>query len=272
VIGATGRDTLYLFDTKGLGTAIAVHTLPECDNHKDGVPIAAVAPFDAETEVVAGIALPPKRTGKDLKEGYLIFGTATGMVKKTNLDAFPGPSAKTFRAIKVAKSDELRWVHLTSGKEDLCLVTNAGMAIRFNETDVRPMGLSAKGVYGIRIDDAKTRVVSMCVIAPRSDLLLVTENGLAKRTLLSKFPSQGRHGKGVLAWKSGEDVRLAGAVLGRAKDRAVAHLKKGAARSIRFSDAPKRLRNASGKKLFDVKKSNRVTLLTPVIHRPDFDS
>lgn len=271
VIGASGRDTLYLFDTKGFGTAIAVHTLPECDNPKDGVPIAAVTPFDSEVKVVAGIAVPPKRTGKHITEGYLIFGTAAGMVKKTSLKSFPGPSAKAFRAINVTKSDELRWVHLTSGEEDLCLVTNAGMAIRFRETDVRPMGLSAGGVYGIRIADAKTRVVSMCVVTPRSDLLLVTEDGLAKRTMLNKFPRQGRHGKGVLAWKSGEDVRLAGAVLGRANDRAVAHLLKGAARSIRFSDAPRRLRNASGKRLFEVHKGNRVTLLTPVIKRPDFD-
>ena len=268
VIGATGRDTLYLFDTKGLGTAIAVHTLPECDNPKDGVPVAAVAPFEPEAEVVAGIAIPPNKKGKD---SYLVFGTAAGMVKKTNLNAFPGPSAKAFRAIKVAKSDELRWVHLTSGEQELCLVTNAGMAIRFQEKDVRPMGLTAGGVYGIRIDDAKTRVISMCVIAPRSDLLLVTENGMAKRTMLSKFPRQGRHGKGVLAWKSGEDVRLAGAVLGQANDRTVAHLQKGAARSIRFSDAPRRLRNASGKKLIDIQKGNRVTLLTPVIQRPVFD-
>ena len=110
----------------------------------------------------------------------------------------------------------------------------------------------------------------MCVVAPRSDLLLVTETGLAKRTMLSKFPRQGRHGKGVLAWKSGEGVRLAGAVLGRANDRAVAHLQKGVARSIRFSDAPRRLRNASGKNLIDVQKGNRVTMLTPVIQRPVF--
>ncbi len=147
-------------------------------------------------------------------------------------------------------------------------MTNAGMAIRFHETDVRPMGLSAGGVYGIRLDEAKNRVVSMCVVAPRSDLLLVTEDGLAKRTSLNKFPRQGRHGKGVLAWKSGEDVRITGAILGRANDRAVAHLQKGAARSIRFSDAPKRLRNASGKKLIDIKGKNRVTLLTPVVPRP----
>jgi DNA gyrase subunit A len=271
VIGATGRDTLYLFNTKGLGTAIAVHTLPEVDNPKDGVPIAAVTPFDSEAEVVAGIAIPTTRTSKDTKEGYLFFGTAAGMVKKTSLNAFPGPSAKAFRAMKVAKSDKLSWVNLTSGEQELCLVTNAGMAIRFHEKDVRPMGLSAGGVYGIRMDDAKSRVVSMCVVAPRSDLLLVTDTGLAKRTMLSKFPRQGRHGKGVLAWKSGEGVRLAGAVLGRANDRAVAHLQKGVARSIKFSDAPRRLRNASGKKLIDVQKGNRVALLTPVVPRPVLD-
>jgi DNA gyrase subunit A len=269
VIGATGRDTLYLFDAKGYGSAIAVHTLPEFDNPKDGVPIAAVTPFNPEVEIIAGIALPPRKRGKDDKERYLFFGTAAGMVKKTDLNSFPGPSAKTFRAIKVSKSDELRWVKMTRGDDDICLVTNKCMAIRFKETDVRPMGLSAAGVYGIRLADTKDHVISMCIVTPRSDILLLTEQGLAKRTMLSKFPRQGRHGKGVLAWKSGEDVRLAGAVIGQAADRAVAHLKKGAARSIRFSDAPRRLRNASGKGLFEVQRGNRVTLLTPIIKRPE---
>ncbi|HEY44159.1 MAG TPA: DNA gyrase subunit A [Anaerolineae bacterium] len=272
LIGASGRDTLYLFDTKGFATAIAVHTLPESDNPKESVSIAAITPFDSEAEVVAGIALPPEKTGKEVEQGYLIFGTTAGMIKKTSLQALPGPSAKPFLTIKVDESDELRWVHLTSGDDDVCLVTNAGMAIRFRETDVRPMGFAAGGVLGIRIDEAKIQVISMCVVTPRSDLLLVTENGQGKRTALSKFPLQGRYGKGVLAWKSGEDVRLAGAALGQANDRVVAHLLKGAARSIRFSDAPRRLRNAGGKELFEVKKGNRVIFLTPVIKRPVFDA
>jgi len=142
------------------------------------------------------------------------------------------------------------------------------MAIRFSEKDVRPMGLAASGVRGIRLDDPESRVVGMIVVVPGSHLLLLTEDGRAKRSALNNFPRQRRHGKGVLAWKSGEDVRLVGAAIGRSGDRVVAHLAKGAARSLRFSDAPKRARTAIGSKLFEVKPGNRVTHLTPVISRP----
>ena len=270
VIGASGRDTLYLFEAQGLAVAVAVHTLPECDKSKDGTLIAAATPFDPDAEIVAGIALPLEKTGINADEGYLIIGTVNGMVKKTSLQVLPGPSANIFQAIKIADTDALGWVHLTSGKNDICLITNTGMTIRFPETDVRPMGFAASGVRGIRLDDPESRVVGMIVVVPGSDLLLLTDDGLAKRSALNKFPRQKRHGKGVLAWKSGEGVCLVGAAIGHSGDRTVAHLARGAARSVRFSDAPKRARTAVGVKLFEVKQGNRVTHLTPVISRPTF--
>jgi DNA gyrase subunit A len=270
VIGASARDTLYLFNAHGSAAAIAVHTLPETANPKEGAPVAGATPFQPETEIVDGIAIPPGRGGHEIAASHLISCTGQGMVKKTSLQALPGPSAKTFLAVKVPDSDSLARVRLTSGQDDICLVTNTGMAIRFPESDVRPMGLAAAGVLGIRLDDRDSHVVGMDIVSPRSDLLLITTQGMAKRSALSKFPRQGRYGKGVLAWKSGEDVQIAGAIIGQASDRAIAHLAKGAARSIRFSDAPRRPRTAAGKQLFEVKEGNQVIGLTAVIKRTNF--
>ena len=270
IIGANARDTLYLFESQGTAVAVAIHTLPEGNSSMEGILVTAATPFDPETEIVAGIALPLEKT-KTTDEGFLVLGTVDGMVKKTSLHVLPGPSAKTFQAIKIADKDVLGWIHLTSGKDDICLITSTGMAIRFPETDVRPMGLAASGVRGIRLDDPQSRVVGMGLVVPNNDLLLLTEDGLAKRSALNKFPRQGRHGKGVLAWKSGEDVHLVGAAIGHSSTRVVVHLARGAARSIRFSDAPKKARTAVGSKLFEVKPGNRATLLSPVISRPKLD-
>jgi DNA gyrase subunit A len=270
IIGANVRDTLYLFDAHGMASAVAVHTLPECDNQKDGAPIAGATPFDPEVTLVGGIALPLPRMNTSKVEGYLVFGTTRGMIKKTSLQALPGPSAATFQVIKVAEPDTLGWVRLTSGDDDICLVTSSGMTICFPETDVRPMGLVASGVFGIRLDDENVNVVSMNVAIPNQDLLLLTQDGQAKRSMLSKFPRQGRHGKGVLAWKSGEAVYLVGAAVGQSNDRVIAHMTKGAARSLRFSDVPKRARTSTGKQIFEVGETNRVIHLTPVIGRPVF--
>ncbi|NIS78802.1 MAG: DNA gyrase subunit A [Anaerolineales bacterium] len=269
VIGASVRDTLYLFDTKGFAAALPVHTLPECDDLKDGVSIAGITPFEPEDEIVAGIALPPEKVGTDGSDGFLVFCTQQGMVKKTSLQVLPGPSARTFQAVKIGQDDKLGWVSLTRGDDDICITTSFGMAIRFSESEVRPMGLSAAGVLGVRMGEDQ-RVVGMGVVQPRSDLFLITQNGLAKRSAMSQFPRQGRYGKGVLAWKSGEEVHLAGAIMGQPDDRAIAHVARGAARSIRFSNAPRRVRTGGGKLLFEVKEGNRVTALSPVIKKPTF--
>lgn len=270
VIGASVRDTLYLFDSRGLASAVAVHTLLESDDPKHGVSIAGATAFDPEAKLVDGIALPPQRISAKGAGDYLIFGTKRGMVKKISLQALPGPSAATFQAIKVAEADTLGWVRLTSGKDDICLVTNTGMTICFPENDVRPMGLGASGVLGMRLDAEDAHLVGMSVALPNLDLLLISKDGLAKRSMLSKFPRQSRYGKGVLAWKSGEGVYLVGAVVGQSNDRVIAHLAKGGARSVRFSDVPRRARVSTGKQLFEVGETNRVTFLTPVINRPIF--
>jgi DNA gyrase subunit A len=267
VLGARGRDTLYLFDAAGNGAALAVHTLPEVDDPKDGNPVAGSTPFPPEARVVAGVALSPDRGPG---QGCLFFCTRAGMVKRVMLDALPGPSARSFTAMNVSAGDSLGWVRVTSGGDEVLLVSGAGLAILFAEVEVRPTGLAAGGVLGIRLADERTIVVAMDTARPQSDLLLVTENGQAKRTPVSQFPTQGRHGKGVRAWKASGEARLAGAAVGLGEDRAVAHLARAAAHSLRFADFPRRSRAAAGKLAFEVKAGDRVTDVAGIVARPTF--
>ena len=268
ILGATARDTLYLFDRHGMGASVAVHTLPECDDPATGNPVVGASALPAGSEVVGGITLPTERAGSDSAEACLVFCTAMGMVKKSPLASLPGPSARPFVAARLAEGDALAWVRLTGGKDDLLLVSSAGMAIRFSEDDVRPMGLAAAGVMGMRLEEEAARVVSMEVPRSSGELLVVTERGLAKRTPLSQFPRQGRNGKGVRAWKSVDGLAVAGAMVGLADDRAVIHFARAAAKPIRLGDAPRRARAAAGAALVEVKDNDRVEGLFPVLPRP----
>jgi DNA gyrase subunit A len=269
LIGATGRDILYLFDTRGEAAAVPVHTLPECEDPAQGSPLTGLTPFPPGAEVVAGIALPPEKVGPQAPEGYLALCTIGGTVKKIPLVWLPGASGRRFCAANVAEGDRLGWARLTTGSDDLVLVSSDALAIRFPESEVRPMGLAAGGVAGMRVE-AGAQIVGMDVARPDFELVILTSDGRAKRTPLKDFPRQGRHGKGVLTWKSGEEVELAGACVGQAEDRAVAHLARAAARSIRLGDAPRRARVGSGKPLFEVRENDRVVRLSPALARAVF--
>jgi DNA gyrase subunit A len=270
VLGASVRDTLYLFNKEGQAVAFPVHTVPECDKPEDGSAVAGISPFTPDDEVVAGLALSPEWVGRENRGCFLLLCTQQGMVKKADLEILPGPSSRAFQAIRVAENDRLGWVCLTCGGDDVCIVNSAGMAIRFSESEVRPTGLAAAGVMGIRMRDTDC-VVGFGVVRPKRELFLISEDGQAKRSALSQFPSQGRYGKGVLAWKSAESIQLIGAAIGTPGDRLVVHRARGASRSLRFSDAPRKARTASGKPILDLKEGNRLVLLTMVLPRPDME-
>ncbi len=271
VLGASARDTLYLFDGQGTAAAIGVHRLPECDDPAQGSPVAGTTPLPPESEAVAGVVVPAGRGSHD-SPGYLVFCTRQGVVKKTALEALSGPSGRTFSAINVSEGDALAWVRLSRGKDEVMLVSSSGAAIRFSEEEVRPTGLGASGVMGVRLEP-DAQVVGMGVTDPRADLLVLTVDGNAKRVPTKDFPLQGRHGKGVLVWRGGDKSRrlsreaLAGAVVGQAEDRVVVHLARAPARSIRFGDAPRRSRAAGGKVLVEVKGNDRVVGVFPVVPR-----
>ncbi len=267
-IQANVKDHLYLFDQNGSAVATAVHTIPECDDPDKGSPLNAVTPFTAEARIKAGIALPASGARKGKESGFLCFTTRGGMIKKSEIDILPGPSANLFTAVKVSEGDQLGWVTWTSGNDDLLLVSSDGLAIRFTEDEVRPMGLVAAGVAAMKLSEGAS-LIGMDRIQPRSDLLVVSKDAQAKRTRLSEFPTQGRNGKGVLVWKSGEEITLAGAAIGQSDSRATLWLSRGAARSLRYSDAARRARAARGEPLLELKDKQVIVGLSPTASKPE---
>ncbi len=259
LLGATARDTLYLFDRRGQGCALAVHTLPECDDPKDGNAVAGATPFGPGADIVSGVVLPADRASST--QTCLLLATRAGMLKKTALEALPGHSARTFTAINLGAKDELGWARLTGGQDNLLLLSRSGAGIRFSEEEIRPTGLGAGGVLGIRLE-AGDAVAGIDAVPGKSDVLLVTERGQVKRVDVGQFPLQRRNGKGVRAWKLESKDALAAGGIGTADDRAVIHLQKSPDRSIAFSDAPRRTRAGRGKQLIEVRENDRVLSLT----------
>jgi DNA gyrase subunit A len=131
-------------------------------------------------------------------EGYLFLTTLAGVVKRVRLEDLPGVTADPFTVINVAEDDALGWARVTTGDQEVILATSTGQAIRFSEETVRPMGLPASGVLGIKLDSDIDGIVGMDVVTPNSFVWSITDNGFAKATPIDEYPLQNRYGQGVI--------------------------------------------------------------------------
>jgi DNA gyrase subunit A len=207
------HDWLLFFTNRGKVYRLKVYELPEGSRTSKGQALVNVLPLRDGEKVMAVI---PTR---EFKEGkFLAFATAKGLVKKTEFTAYNTPiRADGIIAIKVRDGDELVQVRLTSGKDDLLLVSKSGHASRFSEDKVRPMGRDTSGVKGMNVEGKvgkeANRVLAMDIARDDAELFVVTENGYGKRTAVSEYPAKGRGTKGVLTIKLTEKKGgLAGAL------------------------------------------------------------
>ena len=256
LLHANTIDTLYLITETGEAAAIPVHSLPEGNKPSNGIPISRIAPLTEKDKLAAILSLPPKN---ELADGYFVVtATRGGMVKKTEIIEFPGPAAKPFTLVKVNDGDRLDSVKLSAGRADILLVTAKGMAIRFSEEDVRPMGLVAAGVMGIKLK-VGDEVIGMELLPQRYGVFLLASDGKAKRVPPKDFPIQGRYGQGVVAWKLPQEVRLAGMAVGKGTVRATIQLANYAAKMTRLDDGPTRKRTAMrGAEVVEVRSGDRI--------------
>jgi DNA gyrase subunit A len=256
LITANTRDTLYLAASNGEAAAIPMHLLPIAARPSEGLPIYKISPFSQAHQLAAAFALPAKE--ERAEDWFVLSATTHGMVKKSVITELPGASAHLFTLAKVNPDDSLGWVHLTNGKAQVLLVTADGMAICFDEDTVRPMGLVAAGVMGIKLQQ-EDEVVAVEILVPRNEVLLVATDGSAKRMAANQFPLQGRYGQGVIAWKLPRGVRVVGVMVGKPTARTTLTLADLAPKSIRLDEAPLQNRAARGKKIFELKPTDRIT-------------
>src|SRR5437870_4262405 len=204
---ASTHDYILFFTNVGKVYRLKVHELPLGSRQSKGRAIVNLLPFRQGEQVRTVIQT------REFKEAeFLVFATKNGVIKKTKLDAYNTTlKADGIIAIKMRAGDELVGVRHSSGKDDILMVSRAGQAIRFAETDVRPMGRDASGVQGMRLRGGD-EVISINIAQNDADLLVVTENGYGKRTRIDEYPRKGRGGMGVKTVQLAEAKgKLAGA-------------------------------------------------------------
>ncbi|TEB13719.1 DNA gyrase subunit A [Pelotomaculum propionicicum] len=188
----TTHNFFLFFTNQGKVYRLKVHEIPEAGRQAKGMAIVNLLYVGTDEKVTA--VIPVKEYNPDQ---YLFMATRSGMVKKTSLDEYDTSRRDGIIAISLKEDDQLVDVKLTSGQEEIILATRQGLAIRFPEEQVRPMGRNTRGVKGISLTN-KDEVVSMETARPDSFLFTVTANGFGKRTMLSEYRAQTRGGKGII--------------------------------------------------------------------------
>ena len=258
LVKASTTDTVYFVAKSGRAAAVAVHIIPQAEKLLQGSLFYKVSPLQ-ETDSLAAVFALPSRKSVLPEETCIITTTRFGMIKKSLISELPGPSSQAFILVRVNEGDRLISVGLTDNKnKEILLVTAMGMAIRFKEDDVRPMGLVAAGVNGMKLDD-NDEVVGAEILPGEGEVFLLTNDGKAKRVDEKDFPTQGRYGKGVIAWDLPSKEKLVGAVTGKPNHMATIHLSKGAPKSTRLDAVALRKRAATkGDHVVEVKPGEEV--------------
>jgi DNA gyrase subunit A len=183
--------TVLFFSDKGKVYSEKVYQLPDAGRTDRGISIVNVLALDANENITAAVAVPDFTSA-----AYCTMATVRGRVKRVVLSEFASVRPSGLIAIGLDDGDQLGWVRLTGGKDDIIIVTSRGQALRYNERFIRSMGRPATGVIGIKLSGDDT-VASMEVVKPGSDLLVVTESGYGKRTPVEDYNPKGRATGGV---------------------------------------------------------------------------
>ena len=197
IFTASTHDTILFFSNKGKVYHLKGYEIPEAGRTAKGTAIVNLLRLDNGEKISAVIPINNFAEGK-----YLLMGTKNGLIKKTALTEYSTPRKTGLLAITLKEDDELIDVRLTDGEDNIVMVTKKGMSITFDEKDVRPMGRTAQGVIGIRLDE-EDQVIGMesIITGGKATLLAITEHGFGKRTELEEYRVQNRGGRGVITYK-----------------------------------------------------------------------
>jgi len=201
VFTASTHDYLLFFTERGRVYWKKVYEVPEAGRAARGKAIVNFLEIDSEERIAT--LIPVRDFSPDR---FLVFATERGIVKKTNLGSFSNPRAGGIIAIRIEEGDRLVGVRLTSGNNDIVLVTRQGMSIRFHEDQLRDQGRDTIGVRGIELARENDAVVAVEVVDPSATLLCISENGFGKRTSFDEYRVQHRGGKGLITMKTSDRV------------------------------------------------------------------
>jgi DNA gyrase subunit A len=262
VVKTTTRDLVYVVGSSGKAIVLSVANLPQEDiTSGAGIDLTTIG-FPQEDDVIGAFGLPRTEAG-----GFVLLATSNGMVKRSEVSLLPSATGQVFTIVGVNEGDIAVSVCQPKGDEDVVLFTQQGMAIRFKQEEVRPMGLPAAGVVGIRLDEGDI-VMSMGVADVKNkdlEVVLGTTDGKAKRLAFKEYPVQGRGGKGVVTAKLVRDVTVADAVVATEEDTIVYITLKGGAKSLKSKNLKRRGRPAAGDEAIALSGSDRLERMMVVV-------
>jgi len=256
---------ILFFTNKGKVYRLKAYQIPEAGRHAKGTAIVNLLELDPDEKIATVIPI------SEYKEGlYLTLATKNGIVKKTDLMEYDNIRKGGLTAVVLREDDELIGVRLTDGTKDIILVTRKGMSIRFNESDVRPVGRVSQGVRGIKLDDDDYVIGMGATVENATSLLVVTENGFGKRTELDEYKVQARGGKGILTYRVTEKTGgVAGIKLVDEKDDIILITSDGTLIRINAADVSLLGRATQGVTLMKTDNNNKVVGVARIISEDD---
>lgn len=267
---ASTHDYLMFFTNLGRVYVERVHEIPDMGRSAKGRSIANLLELRNEERIQALVRVTAKyganREDQTWQQSHeLFFVTRQGTVKRTSLSDFQNVRKGGIIAINIEPGDGLVDVKLTTGNNEVVLITSDGMSIRFHEEQVRSMGRSAGGVRGIDLE-AKDAVVALAIVDPKATLLVAGENGIGKRTGFDEYRLQSRGGKGIITMKTGDKTgRVVGALTVADTDELMLITVGGQMVRIPVQGIREASRNTMGVKLIDLASSDRLQAIAPVI-------
>ncbi len=261
---ASTHDYLLFFSDRGRVFRKKVYEIPQAGRAARGKALVNLLPVEKGERISATLAI------REFDDGhYIVMATKNGVIKKTPLSDFKNIRANGIIAIKIDDDDDLISVQVSNGEQDIMLASSGGKAIRFSETDVRPMGRATRGVTGMRLP-AGDHVISMTLVADRATLLAVSENGFGKRTPVSEYHTQKRGGQGVFTLKTGgRNGAMVAALQVVDEDQVMLMTDTGRLVRIRMDGVSVIGRNTQGVKLIEVGENERVIGAVRVAERAE---
>lgn len=259
LVPANTHDWLLFFTNKGRVFRLKAYEVPAASLAAKGVAVVNLLQLQPEERITSIIKID--KDDKD-QDGYLFMSTMKGTVKKTALKDYANIRTSGLIAIRLDDGDELRWIQRTTGDNDVIISTSFGQAIRFKESDARPMGRAARGVRGIRLRSGDV-VVGMDVAHEDKNMLVVSKNGYGKMTKIDNFPAHKRGGVGI---KTAVVNDKTGNVVTVKSLEATAHevlmiSSKGQAIRVGLQDIPLLGRTTQGVRIMRLKDSDEVASL-----------
>jgi DNA gyrase subunit A len=264
---ATTHDYLMFFTTMGRCYVERVFEIPEGSRASKGRSIANLLELKQDEKIASTIRIQGQKTPEETwnENLHILFATRSGIVKKSNLNDFKNIRKGGIIAIQIEEDDRLIDCKLTTGHDEVVLITHEGMSIRFSEEELRDQGRNTVGVWGIRPDKGDY-IVGAAIVNKDCQLLVAGEEGIGKRTSFEEYRLQGRGGKGIITMKTNKKTGgVAGALTVRDEDELMLITNKGKMVRTRIKEIRETGRNAQGVKLIDLRPGEVLQGIAPVI-------